>query len=200
MLTGSTALVSSNRNSAIYLLTNQKLPTGGEISYNTKDATNVDYDNRSPRIYIQQVSPLSRGSTGVEFNGNSILGGNIASHNVEISIKNPLYYSNSGSLSYDLKSKIDSANFAFDSSFCYSTVDSRPSPYLILPGDKLTISMSKTRPVIYKMIATGGSPGAWTDYGSYQLTGSHDTVMLNTGSIDITVYGSYVREGMEFNP
>jgi len=68
-----------------------------------------------------------------------------------------------------------------------------------MPGDKLSISLSKTRPVIYKMFRTQ-TFGSVDDYGSNTLTGSHGTVMLNTGSIDITLYGSYVRNGMEFNP
>jgi hypothetical protein len=148
---------------------------------------------------LQQLSPLSRGTTGVEFSGNSILGGNIARFNAESEVSNPLYYSASGSLSSEFKTKIDSANFAFEAISLYSLVNSKTSPYLIMPGDKLSISLSKTRPVIYKMFRTLAL-GSIDDYGANTLTGSHGTVMLNTGSIDITLYGSYVRGGVEFNP
>ena len=37
-------------------------------------------------------------------------------------------------------------------------------------------------------------------YGDYSLSGSHGNFILNTGSIDITIYGSYVRGGREYNP
>ena len=190
-----------NRTKCVQLLTSPTLIAAGESEFNALDnsSVNADYSIRSTRIYLQQLSPLSRGTTGVEFSGNSILGGNIANFNFESEVSNPLYYSASGSLSSEFKTKIDSANFAFEAISLYSLVDSRPSPYLIMPGDKLSISLSKTRPVIYKMFRTQAF-GSIDDYGSNTLTGSHGTVMLNTGSIDITLYGSYVRDGVEFNP
>jgi len=194
------SFISDNRNACINLLTSPLLPSEGGAAFNDYDAK-VAYDtyaNRAPRVYLQQVSPLPRGSTGFEFNGNSILGGNVAYFNLTPFVNNPLYYSSSGSLSAELKSKIDTADFTFEAISIYSFVNSRPAPYLVFPGDKLTIAFSKTRPVSYKMY--GNNPfGVW-DYTSYDLTGSHGTVMLNTGSIDITVYGSYVREGMEYHP
>lgn len=190
-----------NRTKCVQLLTSPTLIAAGESEFNAYDNNSnsaSNYQNRSTRIYLQQLSPLSRGTTGVEFNGNSILGGNIAYFNVENEVNNPLYYSASGSLSSELKTKIDSANFAFEAISLYSLVDSKNSPYLLLPGDKLSISLSKTRPVIYKMFRTANF-GSIDDYGANTLTGSHGTVMLNTGSIDITLYGSYVRGGVEFN-
>ena len=61
--------------------------------------------------------------------------------------------------------------------------------------------MSKTRPVIHKAVDTGdGFMNFGARYETYILTGSHGTVMLNTGSINITVYGSYIQEGTEYHP
>ena len=214
-LLNNSSVISSNRNHAISLLTTKTFPPRGKNLdpiaaaaglnfYNTFDTTtNVSfYLNRAPVVYIQQVSPLSRGSTKIEFNGNSLLGGNVAAFEVPSAINNPLYISSSGSLSADIKSKIDSNEFVFEGISMYSAYSSKRSPYLVLPGDKLTLVMSKTRPVIYKAFKTdiislnmGGSV-----YGTYSLTGSHGSVMFNTGSIDITVYGSYVKEGMGYNP
>lgn len=194
-----------NRTKCIQLLTSPTLIAAGESEFNALDNSSVEaeYSTRSTRIYLQQLSPLSRGTTGVEFSGNSILGGNIARFNSESEVSNPLYYSAIGSLSSEFTTKIDSANFAFEAISLYSLVDSRSSPYLIMPGDKLSISLSKTRPVVYKMFrtATTGAGTTLVDtYGANTLTGSHGTVMLNTGSIDITLYGSYIRGGVEFNP
>ena len=195
--------VSTNRRKAIELLTQNSLSTRGESDYNSyydsgDPAYSGFYFARSPRVHIQQVSPLSRGTSKFEFNGNSILGGAIAYSNTETTITNPLYVSRSGSLPNAYKTAIDSAGFNFDAVSAYSTVDSRPSPYLIFPGDKLMFTISKTRPVIYK--ANKYDDGVTTYFGKYTLTGSHDSFLLNTGSIDVTIYGSYVREGMGYNP
>lgn len=198
------ATIRSNREKAIELLTQKTLLTRGESDYNSYNDSGDplyigSYPNRAPRVHIQQVSPLSRGTSNFEFNGNSILGGTIAYSNTETTVPNPLYVSSSGSLPTNYKTAIDSARFNFDAVSAYSTVDSRPSPYLMLPGDKLMFTISKTRPVIYK--ANKYDDGATATYfGNYTLTGSHESFLLNTGSIDITIYGSYVREGMGFNP
>ena len=196
----------SNRDKAKELLTTKSIVTSGEAVFNVFDRLVVqlsDYITRSPRVYVQQVSPLSRGSSKINFSGNSILGGNIASFNLEPVIKNPLYsgYATAAELPAKYTDQINSASFGFDAVSIYSTVDSRPSPYLILPGDKLSISMSKTRPAIHKAVDTGhGFAGFGARYETYILTGSHGTVMLNTGSINITVYGSYIQEGVEYHP
>lgn len=202
--TVSSTLVQSNRRKAVQLLTSDRLPSRGEKPINAYDMRKgvyePYYDDRSPRVYVQQISSLSRGKTGVEFNGNSILRGTIASFNFENVVQNPLFVSTSGSLPASYSTIIDtSSDFGFEAVSIYSTVDNKSAPYLLLPGDKLTISISKTRPVIYKakLTATGSF---YNIFDSHFLTGSHDTVMLNTGSIDITLYGSYVREGVEFNP
>jgi len=218
------AYVESNRDKAKFLLCSPEFMTRGETFANTLDriasdvwvlsgpatheSTFEDYEHRSPRIYLQQVSPLSRGSAKINFNGNSILGGNIAAFNVEERVKNPLYTGYTKSeLPSEYLNQINSSSFRFDAVSLYSTVDSRPSPYLMLPGDKLTISMSKTRPVIHKAKDSGTQfvpyavfGGGGARYDEYILTGSHGTVMLNTGSINITVYGSYIQEGMEYHP
>jgi hypothetical protein len=200
----STTLVNSNRRKAVSLLTSEELFSRGERPINAYDMRSgfyePNYDDRSPRIYVQQVSPLSRGATGVQFNGNSILGGNVAYFNLEDRVINPLYVSASGSLPTAFKSIIDTSDFGFEAVSIYSTVDSRPSPYLLIPGDRLTLSISKTRPVIYRARTADTSGVIYNVFSSFDLTGSHGTVMLNTGSIDITIFGSYVRGGVGFNP
>ena len=200
--------ISSNRTKIKSLLTTKKLVTKGESSVNQFNESlnyssfGVGYAFRAPYIHVQQISPLSRGSTGVEFNGNSPLGGTIAYVNTEETVDNPLFVSDNVN---DLPSEITNlinANTSFDAVCLYSTVDSRPSPYLLLPGDKVTLAISKTRPAIYKSFKTATTVGSTiivppgipvspeydiaAHYQQYALTGSHDSVVLNTGSIDIT--------------
>jgi hypothetical protein len=201
--------VTSNREKIIDLLTS---PTRNlkAVELNQFDGAGMlpdvdsvaieDYKNRSPRVYIQQISPFSRGSSKFEFGGNSILGGMIASNDISQPVKNPLYVSTSGSLPAELKSKIDSNNFTAIAFNLCSTFASRPSPYLIFPGDKITLAMSKTRPVVYKaLFEEHVMIGDDDTYRNYILTGSHD-ISFNTGTVNLTFYGSYVRNGMEYNP
>jgi hypothetical protein len=195
--------VESNKNKAISLLSSPTISVKGE-KYNDYDSVKeiAQYENRSPRVYIQQVSPISRGTSRVEFSGNSILGGNIASFNNEQDVENPLYYGTAREVENDF-SFLNDPHFIFDSTMVYSTVDSQPSPYLMMPGDELTISISKSRPAIKKMYFKGSATQAgayFYIYDMYDAGITHDTVQLATGSIDITIYGSYVKEGLEYNP
>jgi hypothetical protein len=203
--------IKSNRSKALELLTTPVFSTSPQEfeAYDRDGLPTSLYLQRSPRVYVQQVSPLSRGTSRMEFNGNSILGGNIASFNASDTVKNPLYVTSSVSLlPSEYTTKIATSNFAFEAVSCYTLVDSRQSPYLMLPGDKLTLAISKTRPVIYAASAEIGqyddpAPGHYNTaklFGDYYLTGSHETVKLNVGSINVTLYGSYVREGMEYHP
>lgn len=195
--------VASNASKAEKLLTTKELSVNSGETYNAYDIyeNNVnEYEQRSARVYIQQVSPLARGTSRQEFNGNSILGGNIAYSNVESFVKNPLYVSESlGKLPSEFQTILGDPTFNFDAVSLYSTVDSRPAPYLVMPGDKLTFCVSKTRPVIDRMALSSIIMSTYYDFSDYTLTGSHDAVVLNTGSIDVTIYGSYVREGVEYH-
>lgn len=91
------------------------------------------------------------------------------------------------------------------------------SPYLINPGEKLILAASKTRPAFetVKLKVMDAAPGSPSDpsTGACLLLSSstlydvdyggpargHD-VCFNTGSINITFYGSYVKEGSSFVP
>lgn len=164
----------------------------------------VDWSaNTDLRIYLQQVSPLSRGSSKLEFNGSSILGSNIAYFNIDSQVKNPFYLTQSNpEVDSALNDNIVKVDKKIETICIYSLVDTKESPYLILPGEKLSVSISKTKPVVYNMKYVSdsieGDPGLYV-FGDYSLTGSHDGVLLNTGSINITFYGSYVKEGSEYH-
>jgi hypothetical protein len=147
-------------------------------------------------VYIQQVSPLSRGTTRIEFNGSSILGPTIGQYQTNKKIKNPFY--KSGVV-------LPTGNITDQSEFVniISKIDDRISPYLIMPGESISISISKTKPVIHQMEYIGDadtpSQGERFFFGNYILTGSHGDVILNSGSISLTFYGSYVTEGSEYH-
>lgn len=65
------------------------------------------------------------------------------------------------------------------------------SPYLLLPKDKLIFAVSKHRPCRKEgPAATTGAPNSEETFSGY----SHD-VGIPTGSIEITLYGSFIRAG-----
>lgn len=68
------------------------------------------------------------------------------------------------------------------------------SPYLLFPGDKLVLAISKHRPVKKHAMALGLSTNKTYD----ELTGSHD-IAIEMGELNISLFGSQVREGKEFH-
>ena len=82
----------------------------------------------------------------------------------------------------------------------------KTSPYLIYPGEKLILAVSKTRPAFsssvcqYSALNTDatklgfGTLISSSFFNDLRNSSGHD-VQLNTGSISITVYGSYVKSG-----
>jgi len=69
----------------------------------------------------------------------------------------------------------------------YQYIKEENSPYLLYPTDNLILGISKHRPAIYNI----------SDFTS-GLTGSHE-FGIAPGVINITLYGSMVRDGKEFH-
>jgi GTP-sensing pleiotropic transcriptional regulator CodY len=160
-------------------------------------------NRRNVAIYLQQISPYSRGTSEFSVSGQSILGYGLSNFTLKQKIKNPLFLdSDENKFPDEIKDAIvDMTSFSgkLEVINFYSYHESKNSPYLIFPGEKLAISISKTRPVIDKMFYYTGGEDDEDIYGDYILTGSHSSVILTTGSINITVYGSYVSEGSGYN-
>ena len=76
--------------------------------------------------------------------------------------------------------------------------NSRPSPYLIKPSDNLAFMLAKHRPAKNACSRTICSTFAnmYADKNGGALTGSHD-VQVSTGTIRVTLYGSYLSAGTE---
>lgn len=76
--------------------------------------------------------------------------------------------------------------------------DSKNSPYIILPGDKLILSISKYRPVRDQFATSSQLLHSASDLIKGQLSGSHDFA-IDKGDIQLTLYGSLIRDGHEFH-
>lgn len=178
----------------------------------------------STNFKIAAIDPFGRGTTGFSPSGGSIFGKEYTTpQRQNEQIKNPLYVENVIELissSLRLQNAIDEITTYVGSPlpaspigtfiFCGDTSDfiaGQESPYLLNPGDQLVLSVSKTRPVTSSsyfdipdaaaaLIGSGRLLHHSATFGSQ--TG-HD-VTLSTGSINMTFYGSYVRQGSRYTP
>jgi hypothetical protein len=142
---------------------------------------------------ILSINNFGRGGVGFEPSGRSLLGKEYITTQGNLDYyDNPFYlYQGTTTLS-DIKNAIGSYADAKGVVIASSIVNrskSFTSPYLLLPGDRLILAASKSRPAFFSTLTS--SP--WTS-GSIQ----HD-IKFSTGSINITLYGSLVSNGSEFH-
>lgn len=162
----------------------------------------LSYFDESPdadhvRVYgfrektIVGVNNLGRGATGLEQSARSIFGKEFVTDRLT-DYKNPFK-------AYDVNGVGDYLSSLFDLDVVYPKVyftqviskqKTSVSPYLVLPGDKLSLTVSKSRPFCFQgSVASGSLPFDPL---------SHD-IKLSTGSLNITLYGSLVSNGREFH-
>lgn len=128
--------------------------------------------------FIASIDPYGRGSTtdpcGRSIFGKEFTTPQLDNFNIQ-SINRKLFGEPPAGMNYYPEV------WAFDSNV--------PSPYVIYPKDSLMLTLSKHRPVISvnSLYASLGAP-----------TGSHDFAVLE-GNINITLFGSLLKEGIENN-
>lgn len=175
--------------------------------FNTKQITLGDYHapHFEQTTRIAYINNFGRAATGFDPSGRSVFGKEYATSDVIANIgtvNNPYYLTGAGGgLSFSNLSTVMSGlgltqfvgaitggtNFAAHAAIPIEGYSA--SPYLVYPGDTLVLALSKTRPVKYG--TQGGYP-----YTSGGLV--HD-VQLISGTINVTLYGSLLREGREFH-
>ncbi len=145
------------------------------------------------------ISPFGRAGTGFAQAGRAILGNEYGTLENGFdptgnTVANPFYVAQSFSgLSARLKHFLNSASSDGPSSFDVISMAVVPikghfaSPYLVMPGDKLILSISKMRPFVYNVSGQTISSSL-----------PHD-VQLMPGNINVTLYGSLVQQGVEFH-
>jgi len=184
-------------------------------------------DSISDQVGLIGVDSFGRGMTGFSPSGGSIFGGeytmaNTGSFRLDGAMRNPFYIENvldrQALIDYVTQSlQLDTRNFFTNPLSFYFVSDiflgaSKSSPYLLYPGEKLILSVSKNRPSFrsFKIdVDTVADPNAdiygipsfisSSFYNDMRGLQGHD-VQLSTGSINITLYGSYVRAGNSYIP
>jgi hypothetical protein len=149
------------------------------------------------------INGFGRGATGFEPSGRSVFGKEFAMPVGTSVVNNPFYVSGTkGGLTLEnidvhvatgdiplqfAQSLVSGTKFTAYSAFSLNRC--LPSPYLVYPGDKLVIAISKTRPAFYG----DATPTPFTS-GSIL----HE-VSLMTGTMGVTFYGSHLKEGVEYH-
>jgi hypothetical protein len=146
---------------------------------------------------ISYVNPIGRAGNGFNaIDGRSHPGGDFRILDPQKTFINPLYkirYEQSGSIEAGLE------EIAVGNSYQASVIASIPlfehtvSPYLVMPGDKLVLSLSKMRP--FRFTTESFNPTLWVSGSNIN---GHD-VKLITGSVQLTFYGSQIKENAEFH-
>jgi hypothetical protein len=170
------------------------------------------------------VDPFGRGMTGFSPSGGSIFGREHAFQTTSESnssrLKNGMYTTNS----LEVEAAKDVLTLAHKSTlsvanpsqriiylYFYTYLGSRvQSPYLVNPGDSLSLFLAKTRPATSIFTGSAIPWGSSNTTGAGTLTSSSyvqylndplgHNVTLETGSINITFYGSYVQGNRGYNP
>lgn len=172
-------------------------PLGSEpLSYSEEDpitpGQSIVYGFREKTIV--GVNNLCRGATGFDQSARSIFGKEFTSEGIQ-SYKNPFKAYDVNGVGTYLKGLAETTFPIVGYPHIFftqvpPTQKNVVSPYLVLPGDKLSLTVSKTRPFCYQ----GSTPS-----GSLYFDPLLHDIKLNTGSLNITLYGSLVSNGQEFH-
>lgn len=156
--------------------------------------SNAQIQNFGGNVYVRTSNPFGRGIGGINQSGRSYFGKEfVIPGTTEPYVKNPMYVGSK--LTTEIANFIGSGD-PVRMNFALSYEKSAVSPYLLLPGDRLVLSVSKVRP---KVFGDGADPTGGIAVYDY-FTGSirHD-VVLNTGSVGMVLYGSMVKGASEFH-
>lgn len=162
---------------------------------NMLSASHIDLNGKTndSSYAIAYVNPIGRAAAGFEIDGRSLPGGDFRIFDGATTVQNSLHkltHLASGSVQSDLEQIASSNNFTASMMTAIPLLQHTVSPYLLMPGDRLVLSLAKMRPFLYSTQTHS------TKSASGSFPRGHD-VRLTTGSISITFYGSQIRENAE---
>jgi hypothetical protein len=170
--------------------------------FNTSEITlgNQTLPHYAQSTYIAYINNFGRGGSGFDPSGRSALGKEFTTYQevtAQGKIRNPFFISATlGGASTSSYTGIptqfsgaitNGSTFRFEAAIPLESY--RPSPYIVRPGDTLVLAISKTRPVFF---------GSQAPHPKTSGSITHDVTLL-TGTINMVLYGSLLREGKEFH-
>lgn len=150
--------------------------------------TDVSFPTTS--VQVAFMSPFGRAGLGLRPSGRSIMGNEHVTwqgmtDQVATVVKSPFYVGSQGPNAQQ-EAALALPVFTASAAAVMQLGSHFPAPYLLMPDDRLVLSVSKVRPAVLD--------GPTTFSGSLP----HDMCLI-AGDIDVTLYGSHVREGKEFH-
>lgn len=167
----------------IVYATVQKYNTGDYAAYTPATAP-VGIFGNDVSGYVETINSFGRGKDG-RVSGRSIFGRD------NISPRKNSYISYFEMVNAKLDVTSSTVSGSLNDLFVKNMQGNAVSPYLILPGDRLVIGISK-----YHAAPVETPTGTSASY--FPLTSSHD-VTIPAGMMRITMYGSLVKESAEFH-
>lgn len=148
----------------------------------------------------KSIDALGRNEKGFSPSGRSLFGKEFVTlqrFRNNQSLPNPLYVAPTrDELPVAYKNVLSATYFSAFMQIAVPAITTMPSPYLVLPGDKLTLAISKMRPTMF----TNGTYPFLSGVSApiFRSDARHD-VTLPTGSIRVTFYGSLLSNEREFH-
>lgn len=161
------AIVSGTGGIQKILLTIKPAVSNGFFAYGS--------DNQLGRSAILQINNFGRGAKN-KASGRSLFGG-------EFVLSNPATHTS-------IQDRLEEEGLTIPGGtqvYLFAFEGHRESPYLLLPDDKLTVSISK-----HRSIATNPS-------SSFSILSSSHEISIETGSLNVTMYGSLIRDRLPFH-
>lgn len=180
-----------------------------------QDVLGSEYISAPMGGFVHNVDAFGRAMTGFAPSGGSVFGKEFSTNQTYKPgslIKNPFYVENAvqrGNILLSASSSISDPSgpiAGFGQVWTKSLGTKIPSPFLVVPGQKLILAASKTRPAhdYFSVNITDVVQGLGTllssSYFMYLNDPEGHDVTLNTGSINITFYGSYVKSNSGYVP
>lgn len=171
--------------------------------YCSKKLNIANTNNGMFAVTVAHVNPLQRDNCGfITYNGKSPMGKtfvtplSMTDETQSFIVKNPFYVADT----YDeVPSHLTTGSFwtselqIGSGPFCVIPFEyNSPSPYVVTGNDDLVLAISKVRPCIS---ATYDPDTQFTEYEYF----THHDVKISTGTMYVTIYGSYVRENKELH-
>ena len=145
---------------------------------------------------------LIAGNTSTAFDNSLVLGINPFGRAMDLRPSGRSYFGKEYT-SFNISEKLNSPPYEQNLSpttfiKIYNVEKSSHSPYVILPNDKFILSVSKYRSILNQYATSSFGDYTNGDRNNAILSGSHD-VTLNTGSIEIIMYGSLISSQRQYH-
>jgi hypothetical protein len=163
----------------------------------------VDLASATPGAYfLHSLAPFGRARTGFEASGRSLMGrehvGPAYRRGTVFGVPSPFACVRAEALAQLEGSSFFTGSYVVLPNAGMFVGGSAVSPYVLQPNDRLAVAIAKHRPArsAAARTVTSGTVGMKTSPLAGVLTGSHD-VTLVTGTLKVTLYGSYLAHGTE---